>query len=427
MHDMRALLPALLLTILGSAFSAAIAQVGEMKEAEIPAEEKARETEIVLWCGDHEGEFRVVPVSTTNVEVINWTVEGAEPIKKIQAACTGFKHIYARGKGVRTCTKILVPASGRPKDYRIVDFTFTIKDVVWTKNPDEWFFATQQTETQALKACNLIIARELQKALVALKEAQALAENIEYGTSPFQPYGSGKIAWANMVESLEQVQAAEDLFRKEPGGFEEVEALLRFYYEWYSTFPHVHIPRLGFQETAVVDGLLRTGKYYAAVAKQRLTRKLTTGALKFTSTDSERAAREWSLGYISTFAYMLYESGKYLPSYELIRDAILIKQGTEIRWKEDLMRDLMSWVAGNPDFASALPEDTLKRFPGQIEHMVHKIQDSDHLDLIKQEGVEALNSMKAKLPNVAWDPPIDQVIENLKKGLPADTGGHGHH
>jgi hypothetical protein len=58
--------------------------------------------------------------------------------------------------------------------------------------------------------------------------------------------------------------------------------------------------------------------------------------------------------------------------------------------------------------------------------MVHKIQDSENIDLIKTEGVEALTALHIKMPEFAWDPPIHQVLENLKKGLPADVGAHEH-
>jgi len=400
-----------------------------MKELDVPEGLKSKEVQTVVWCGDHEGDFRIVPASTTNVEVVNWTVEGTEVTEKLKEKCTGFKHIFARVNAVRKCTKILVPASGRPKDYRIIDYTLVMKEVIWTKNPDEWFIATQATETQAIKACNLIVARELAKSLDALKEAQKLAEEIEYGISPFQPYGSDRVAWADMIDGLEMVQKAEVTFRAEPGGFEEISALLRFYYEWGQTFQRQHIRKLGFQTMDIIDGLLKTAKYYASVARQRLVTKLSKGMLKVGAEETQRAAKEWELGWISTFAYTLYEARKFAAAYEMIRDAIMLKESPDLDPKEDMLEDLLKWAAEEPEFLAALPEDQLRRFPGQVESMIHKLSESENLDNLKGDAVRSLRALKEKQANTAWDPPIDPVIENLKKGLPADVkdphAGHG--
>lgn len=409
----------------------ALAQAGTLKEIEVPAAEKAKETSIVLVCTTNEDdEFLLFEASrpNTTIEVLRLTIEGDPIIETLKDKLQGFKELRARVAGIRKCTKIAVPVSGKPPNFREIDYTFTMKTLEWTKNPDEYFQAKQTTEAKAEQACNLIIAGDLPKAVAALKEAQALAENIQYGTNPFEHFDSTNIAWADMVVSLEQVQKDEVIMKAAAGGFDELQSTLRFYYDWHETFPHHHIPKMNSQTTDIVDGLMKTANRYSSGARQRLVSKLKSGALKVGTTETERCAKEWNLGYITTLAYMLFQAGKFQPTYEMIRDAIMLKESADLKPKEDLMIDLMGWMATNKDFVAALPPETVLHFPGMLEQMVHKVDDSENLERIKQEAVEALTLIQKNNAGLAWDPPIDQVLAKFKKDLPPAVGDpHANH
>lgn len=402
-------------------FRPALAQI-ETKEAEIPKDEKAKETSMILFCRMDDDEFQVYPASrpNDNIEKVEVTLEGDAIKATLKEKLTGFKELRARVSGVRACTYLAVPVSARGGDYREVKYTFTMKNIEWTKNPDEWFTATQLTEAKAIQACNLIIAGDLAKAVAALKEAQALAENIEYGTSPFQHFGAGHIAWADMIVSLEQVQKDKEVMLLEPGGFDELQATLRFYYEWSDTFPSVHIRKMDFQALDVLNGLTETARKLAKDARSRLVGKLKTGTIKVGPEETQRAIKEWSLGYLTTLAYMLFQVGQYASVYEVVRDAVMLKESVELGPKEHMIEDLAKWMATRKDFLASLPAEAVKRFPGTLEQMVHKIDASDNLATIKQEAIESLGALKKNHAEIAWDPPIDSMIAKLKEGLPDD-------
>lgn len=402
----------------------------DMREAPVPDAEKSREFSLVLFCGPNdEGEFGLHPVTmpSPTIDVVRWEIEGPGVQAKIEEACKGFKHVYARVKGTRAMTKLMVKEMNQARTQRELYFKLTMNELEWVKNPDEWFQATQQTETKAIQACNLIIARELAKAVAALKDAQGLAENIEYGSNPFEPFGRGAFGWSNMVATLELVQKDEETFRAEGGGFPELQALVRFYYEWGQTLPQAEIPRMGFQTSEVIDGLMKTSKYYSNLARQRLVAKLKSGALALTPADTEKAAKEWHLGYITSLAYLLYQSGKYGPAHNIIRDAILLKDGSDLRPKEDMLLDLVGWVGANKDFAAAISAPELAAFPGTVEKMLEKLGGSENLVRVKQDTIEGLKKLKATQGTVSFAPPIDEVIQRVEKSLPAADDEHSGH